>query len=101
VLVTNPMKLQILAFLPVSKFDFIIGGKHQTINSIFHSHRERFVTSCINKSKISGIEIAKQGSREKLNSQAVSTAITVFFDKSDLFRKLIPHLTPAKNYFVV
>jgi hypothetical protein len=25
----------------------------------------------------------------------------VFFDKSDLFSKLIPHLTPAGNYFVL
>jgi hypothetical protein len=27
------------------KIDFIIGGKHQIINSPFHSHRERFATS--------------------------------------------------------
>jgi hypothetical protein len=28
-----------------AKIDFIIGGKHQIINSTFHSHREGFTTS--------------------------------------------------------
>jgi hypothetical protein len=27
------------------KIDFIIGGKHKIINSIFYSHREGFTTS--------------------------------------------------------
>jgi hypothetical protein len=36
-------------------FEFIIGGKHQKINSIFHSHRE----SGFKNSTISSIALAK------------------------------------------
>jgi hypothetical protein len=46
------------------KIDIIIGGKNQIINSMFHSHREGFTTKVEkNNPVISGIEIAKQGSR--------------------------------------
>jgi hypothetical protein len=54
------------------KFEFIIGGKHQKINSTFHSHRESgFKNSTISaialaKSKIEEIEDLKKSKKSKI-----------------------------------
>jgi hypothetical protein len=45
------------------EIDFIIGGKHQIINSTFHSHREGFTTKWKKATPmILGTDTAKQGS---------------------------------------
>jgi hypothetical protein len=45
------------------KIKIIFGGKHQIVNSTFHSHREGFTTSRESNPMILGTETAKQGSR--------------------------------------